>query len=543
MSQDIVFSYKFNWSSLVVRAQRMRPSSRALLSALVVAIACIPLLFVIDSSFELSLDKWLNLWSTRLFGLMWNTLSLALLVAVGSLILGVSTAWILVRREFIGRRIAMWLLILPLTIPTYVFSYIYTNLLDDDGWLSDLWQFIFGEMSLPPDLYNVFGVAFVLTLAGFSYVFLLVNDALTRTKQNLEEAAQIQGASKRQIFFRINLPLLRPAIAASMAMVVLHVLSDFGAVSTLRFQTFTLSIFNQMNGRFDYNAAAALSLVLVSLSLSFLILERFFRSRQRYFSGSQSRTIKRRPVTRMELMLIWSWLGTISLFSFFLPVAWMIRWSIESWMQGLIDSEFWSYVGNSLTISFMTAFIAVFLALPIALYHARKRSILSQSYVQLSSVGFVLPGPVIALGILVFILAWFEPLYGGMMALVFAMVIRFLPLAVQSQESAVQQITPNLELAGRSLGAGVWENLWRVILPSIRGGMFTAWVLVFIDTLKELPATIILRPIGFDTLPVRIWIEASEEMLELAAPAALLLVICTLPVLWFLLKPMQNQNQ
>ncbi len=542
MSQDIVFPLRINWSALVISAQRMRPSSRALLSALVVAIACIPLFFVIDSSFELSVDKWLNLWSTRLFGLMWNTLSLAILVALGSLILGVSTAWILVRREFVGRRIAMWLLILPLTIPTYVFSYIYTNLLDDEGWLSNLWQFIFGEMSIPPDLYNVFGVAFVLTLAGFSYVFLLVNDALTRTKQNLEEAAQIQGASKRKIFFRITLPLLRPAIAASMAMVVLHVLSDFGAVSTLRFQTFTLSIFNQMNGRFDYNAAAALSLVLVSLSLSFLILERFFRSRQRYFSGSQSRAIKRKPVTRIELMFIWSWLGVISLFSFFLPVAWMISWSIDSWMQGLIDSEFWSYVGNSLTISFMTAFIAVFLALPIALYHARKRSLLSQSYVQLSSVGFVLPGPVIALGILVFILAWFEPLYGGMLALVFAMVIRFLPLAVQSQESAVQQITPNLELAGRSLGAGTWENLWRVIIPSIRGGMFTAWVLVFIDTLKELPATIILRPIGFDTLPVRIWIEASEEMLELAAPAALLLVICTLPVLWFLLKPMQNQN-
>ncbi len=540
MNQYIVSSIINNDSSLVNRLLRLIPSSRALLSFLVVSIACIPLLFVIDSSLQLSFDKWLNLWSTRLFGLMWNTLSLAILVAVGTLILGVTTAWILVRREFVGRRIAMWFLILPLTIPTYVFSYIYTNLLDDDGWLNILWKFIFGEAAQPPDLYNIFGVAFVLTLAGFSYVFLLVHDALTRTKQNLEEAAQIQGASKRQIFFSINLPLLRPAIAASMAMVVLHVLSDFGAVSTLRFQTFTLSIFNQMNGRFDYNAAAGLSLVLVSLSLSFLILERFFRSRQRYFSGSQSRTIKRKPVTRMELVFIWTCLGMISLFSFFLPVAWMISWSIESWLQGLINIEFWSYVGNSLTVSFITAFVAVFLALPIALYHARKRNMLSQTYVQLSSVGFVLPGPVIALGILVFILAWLEPFYGGLMALVFAMVIRFLPLAVQSQESAVQQITPNLELAGRSLGASAWENLWRVILPSIRGGMFTAWVLVFIDTLKELPATIILRPIGFDTLPVRIWIEASEEMLELAAPAALLLVICTLPVLWFLLKPMQN---
>jgi iron(III) transport system permease protein len=166
---------------------------------------------------------------------------------------------------------------------------------------------------------------------------------------------------------------------------------------------------------------------------------------------------------------------------------------------------------------------------------------LSQAYLHVSSVGFVLPGPVIALGILAFVLSQVDFIYGSLAVLVMAMVIRFLPLGIQAQEAAAQQLTPSIEEAARSLGAGTLENLWRVILPMIRGGLISAWVLVFIDTLKELPATLILRPTGFDTLPVRIWIESSEEMLELAAPAALMLVIGTLPVLWFLMRPQKER--
>lgn len=230
---------------------KSRFTTRGLLTLLVVSLASIPLFFVVHSSLQLSVERWFSLWTSRLPGLIWNTLSLAILVAIGAFVLGVSSAWLIVRREFIGRRLAIWLLVLPLTIPTYVFAHIYTLLLEPTGWLGGLWVSLFGESSLP-DLYNVFGVGFVLSLAGFSYVFLLVRDALSRTHQNLEDAARIQGASPTQVFWRINLPMLRPAIAAGLALVVLHVLSDFGAVSMLRYQTFTLSIYLQMNGRFDY---------------------------------------------------------------------------------------------------------------------------------------------------------------------------------------------------------------------------------------------------------------------------------------------------
>jgi len=514
-------------------------SLRGALAFGVVLAAAIPLMYVIISSLGLDLAAWQGLWNNRLPGLFWNTLSLAVLVAAGCFVLGVSAAWWISRREFPGRRLATWLMVMPLTIPTYVFAHIYTVLMEDTGWLGQLWVALFG--SAPPELFNIAGITFILTLAGFSYVFLLVQDALSRSQQDLEEAARIQGATPGQVFWRINLPLLRPAIAAGLAVVVLHVLSDFGAVSMLRYQTFTLSIYLQMNGRFDFNAAAGLSMVLVALSLTFLVLERFFRNRQRYYGSGRARRILPRRATRFETAMIWLWLGLIALFSVILPVTWMMIWSWDAWLDNLIDAKFWGYVRNSMTVSIAAASITIVAALPVALYHARQRSLISQSFLYASSIGFVLPGPVIALGILAFVLANVPLIYGGLLVLVLAMVVRFLPLAIHAQESAAQQLTPSIEQAARSLGAGPWESLRRVTLPMIRGGIVSAWVLVFIDTLKELPATLLLRPTGFDTLPVRIWIEASEEMLELAAPAALMLVVGTLPILWFLMRPERSR--
>lgn len=513
-----------------------RFTSLGSLALLVVFVATLPLFYVIYNSLQLTLPQWLGLWSSRLPELLQNTLSLAVLVSIGSVILGVSSAWWIARREFPGRKLAVWLMILPLTVPTYVFAHIYTTLLEENGWLGRLWITLGGNAETIPDLYNIWGVTLILSLAGFSYVFILARAALSQSTRTFEEAARIQGASSLEVFWRINLPLLRPAIAAGLAVVVLHVLSDFGAVSMLRFQTFTLSIYLQMSGRFDYQAAAGLSMVLVMLSLTFLVLERFFRRRQRYYSARQSRVQPLRKASPLVTILIWSWLGLITMLAFGLPLAWMMSWSWEAWSAGLIDNAFWGYTYNSLLVAAIAASIAVVAAFPVAFYNARRRSMGSQTLLQLSSVGFVLPGPVIALGILSVLLAQLPLLYGGLSALVIAVVIRFLPLAVQSQDAVMTQLTPSIEQVGRILGAGPLENLWRVILPMIRGGMATAWVLVFIDTLKELPATLILRPTGFDTLPVRIWIEASEEMLELAAPAALMLVIGTLPVLWILMR-------
>lgn len=505
-------------------------------AGMVVLTAAIPLLFVIYSSGQLSAAQWAGLWSSRLPVLLGNTLSLSALVSVGSLVLGISSAWLIARREFPGRRLALWLMVLPLTIPTYVFAHIYTTLFEEQGWLGRLWRALFGEAIAIPDLYNVFGAAWILSLASFSYVFLLAHAALIHSNRALEEAARIQGATPLRVFWHVTLPLLRPALVAGLAVVVLHVLSDFGAVSMLRYQTFTLSIYLQMSGRFDYQGAAGLSLVLVMLSLTFLAMERFFRTRQRYYAGAQGALIKPKRARPWELVWIGLWLGSIVLFAFALPLWWMLELSWTAWHTGALGERFWGYVFNSLLVAFCAATVAMLVALPIGLFHVRRPTWLSGGFMNLSSVGFVLPGPVIALGMVTFMLAALPALYGGLAALVAALVVRFLPLAVQAEEAAMQQLTPSVEQAGRVHGAGPLENLWRVTLPMIRGGLVVAWVLVFIDVLKELPATLILRPIGFDTLPVRIWIEASEEMLELAAPAALMLVVASLPALWILMR-------
>ena len=505
------------------------------MAGIVVLTATIPLLFVMYSSMQLSASKWAGLWSSRLPELMGNTLSLSLLVGLLCLILAVPSAWLTARREFFGRKAAIWLLVLPLTIPTYVFAHIYTVLLEPDGALGQIWQLIAGEGAVI-NIYGLGGASVMLALATFSYVFLLGYSSLVDSRRSLEEAARIHGATRAEIFLRVTLPLMRPALAAGLVVVVLHTLSDFGAVSMLRYQTFTLSIYLQMSGRFDYQAAAGLSLVLVSMSLAFLVLERFFRRQQRYYAGAQSRFVTRKRATRGETLLIWSWLGVVALFAFVIPVSWMLVWSYDAYLQDLIDAKFWGYALNTGLVSFSAATVAVIVALPIGLFHSRVRSWLSNSYVQLSSIGFVLPGPVVALGVIAFVVALLPNLYGGFAALIMALVVRFLPLAIQSQEAALQQLTPTVEQAGRIHGAGPLQNLWRVILPMIRNGMITAWVLVFIDVLKELPATLVLRPVGFDTLPIRIWIEASEEMLELAAPAALMLVLGTLPALWIMMR-------
>jgi len=505
-------------------------------TGVVVLMAAIPLLFVIYSSLQLSAVRWVGLWDTRLPDLLANTVWLGLVVAVGCLVLGLSSAWLIARRQFAGRTLAIWLMVLPLAIPTYVFAYIYTSLLSDEGWLGLAWQALFGDSVSIPDIYTGWGAAFILSLAGFSYVFLLARTSLLQSSPSMEEAARMQGATSLEVFWRVQLPLLRPALAAALAVVVLHVLSDFGAVSMLQYQTFTLSIYMQMEGRMDNQAAAGLSLVLVAMSLMFLVLERFFRNRQRYFSHSRARKFQAKKASGHELLLIWACLGLIALFSFLLPLMWVLHWSWQAWSADLIGTEFWGYTRNSLLLGFIAATVTVVVALPVALYHSRVRSWLSTCYLHLSSIGFVLPGPVVALGVITFVLTQMPLLYGGIAVLLMALVVRFLPLAVQSQEAALQQLTPSIEQAGRVLGAGPLENLWRVTLPMIRGGMVTAWVLVFIDVIKELPATLILRPIGYDTLPVRIWIESSEEMLELAAPAALMLILGTLPALWIMMR-------
>ncbi len=541
-------------------------SFSALFALLVVLLVVAPLLLILLNSGHLSAAKWADLWTARAPELLWRTVKLATLVALITTLLGVSTAWLLTRYRFFGSRILVWSLVLPLAIPTYVYADIYTRLFSDQGWfawLAEFWQQQVIDSSLMQGLRSVWAgltgdeatlnefsdllaVSLVLAFASFSYVFLLVRAALNRSTKSLEEAARLHGADARTVFWRVNVPLLRPAIAAGLAIVVLHTISDFGAVSILQYHTFTSAIYLQyLRDSFDLALPAALSLILVVMALSFLVVERFFRSRQRYFVTS--RALEPEQVRRLRgypLVLAWCWIGLIAFFSVIAPVAWILVESFQAWYHGNLGLVFWRYVFNSFFIAVIVATLALVAAFPIAYYHTRKNNLYSAALMHVSNVGFILPGPVVAIGVSMVALLVF-PQFGPMVFLltwILAVVVRYLPLASQAQESALQQVTPSMERAGRMLGATAWQNMKRVILPVIRPGLISAWVLVFIDALKELPAALLLKPQGFETLPVIIWQQASEEMMEAAAPAALMLIVATFPALWLMMKGQRLQQ-
>jgi iron(III) transport system permease protein len=341
--------------------------------------------------------------------------------------------------------------------------------------------------------------------------------------------------SRFGILSRVTLPLLRPAIVAGLSLVILYVVSDFGAVSLLRYQTFTYAVYQQLTGRYDHAAAAILSLLLVLFALIFLLAERWFRQRSRFYQTTgRYRAPARRVCGPLGTMLMTAYCTAILSAAFGIPAWLLIKWTAAVISEGAIDARFLEFIWNSTFLSALAATIAIILGTPLAYLATRRHSRLHVLCLQAAYAGYVLPGPVGALAILVAFSHLAPFWYGTVIVLMVAYVVHFLPAGLQTMEPALQQVTPNLEEAARSLGLSTVEILRTVTLPLVRGGFIVAWVLIFLQCMKELPATLLLRPVGFDTLAVRVWLEASEEYFQLAAPAALLIVIMTVPALLLL---------
>ena len=330
---------------------------------------------------------------------------------------------------------------------------------------------------------------------------------------------------------------MRPSIAAGLALVILYVVSDFGAVSLLRYQTLTYAVFQQMTGRSDNSAASILSLLLVILALIFLVTERWFRHRSRFYQTTgRYRTPQREQYGPLRTMLVIGYLSMILGAAFAVPAYLLISWSLSPEALATIDSRFYGFLWNTGFLAACAATGGVLIGLPLAYLASRRPTWLNLGCLQAAYAGYVLPGPVAALAVLVLFLNLAPVLYGSVLVLIVAYVIHFLPLGLQSLEPALQQITPNLEEVARTLGLNVRRTWQRVTLPLIRNGFVVAWVLMFLQTMKELPATLLLRPVGFDTLAIRVWMEASEEYYQLAAPSALLIVSLSLPTLVLLVS-------
>jgi iron(III) transport system permease protein len=495
----------------------------------------LPLAYVTSQALSADAAVWNRLWSTRIPELLSNTIWLSASVACLTLVLGVSTAWLMTRAEFPGRRLWEGALVLPLAMPTYVLAYIYSYLLGFGGPIEQIWQLVAGPQARIFSPHSYAGATIVMTLDTFPFVYLLSRTALLNMNVSFEEVARASGVSRMKTLWLVTLPLMRPSIVAGLALVILYVVSDFGAVSLLRYQTLTYAVFQQMTGRSDNTAASILSLLLVGLALLFLITERWFRHRSRFYQTTgRYRTAQRHPYGWVGASLVTGYLALVVGAAFALPAYLLVMWSFSPEAQATIDSRFLGFLWNSGFLAACAATGGVLIALPLAYMAGRRPTWLNVACLQAAYAGYVLPGPVAALAVLVLCLNLAPVLYGTVLILIVAYIIHFLPAGLQSLEPALQQITPNLEEVARTLGLGMRETWQRVTVPLMRNGFAVAWVLMFLQTMKELPATLLLRPVGFDTLAVRVWMEASEEYYQLAAPSALLIVLLGLPTLLLL---------
>ena len=507
------------------------------LSIAVAALVATPIIFTIYSAVIADLELWTRLYDTRLKVILPNTLKLLASVGFMTALIGVSTAWIVTRYDFPGRKIWQWALILPLAVPGYVLAYAYASIMAPGGVFQSTWTSLFGDIISPPNLYSFWGVSMVLSLVNYPYVYLLTRASLLSQNVAYDEAARTLGVSGWKRFWSVNIRLAYPGIVAGIALALMEVMADFGTVAMLRYPTFTEAIYRQMTARFDPSGAAALGSVLVIMTFLLLNLERYFRSRSR-FEQTKGRFRTYIP-TRLGLRegifcngLILFVLGI----AFFAPVSMLLKWGTEAVLSGGLDSRFIGFTYNALLVSAIGATAAVVLAVPAAYLHARKPNILNRSVFYLSTLGYSLPGPVIAVGLLLTAGIIFPWLYGGLAILITAYVIRFIPVTIHSQDSAISSVSMSLEDASRTLGAGTWGMIRKILLPLIKPGLLTGWVIVFVDCMKELPATLMLRPIAFDTLAVRVWMEASEALWEMAAPPALLIVLAGLVPIAILIR-------
>lgn len=508
----------------------------------IAAVVAIPIIFTLFSAMTVDLELWERLYDTRLKIILPNTFKLLISVGILTLFIGVTSAWIVSRYDFKGKKIWEWVLILPLAMPGYVLAYAYASIMAPGGLAQNIWDSIFSELKMP-SLYSFWGVSLILSLVNYPYVYLLTRASLLNQNVKYHEAARMLGVSKIKRLWSINIRMAYPAIIAGLALALMEVMADFGTVTLLRYPTFTEAIYRQMTARFDPKGAAALAFILVAITFLLLNLERYFRGR-RSFEQTKSSFRSQLP-KKLNLQGTAAATAIIILiigFAFFIPALMLISMALDAIANGGIDSRFIKFTINTLFVSAVGATAASILAIPAAYLHARRPNVLSKAVYYMSSLGYSLPGPVIAVGILLTVTALFNWLYGSILLLLMAYVVRFMPISLQSQDSSISMVSRSMEDAASTLGSSTWKTFKDILLPLIKRGILTGWVVVFVDCMKELPATMMLRPLAFDTLAVRVWVEASESLWEMAALPALLIVLVGLIPLIIIIKKIGDKN-
>ena len=507
----------------------------------VVALALLPFGYLIIRASGAGYAKvWDILVRTRTHEIFFNSASLAASVTLAAILIGVTLAWLTVRTDLPGRKAWAVLTSLPLVIPSYVGAFTLVSALGPrglvQGWLEPL------GIERLPSIYGFTGALLAMTLFTYPYVLLSVRASLRGLDPSLEEAARGLGRRPFQVFREVTLPHLRPSILAGGLLVALYTLSDFGAVSMLRFDTFTRAIYLQYNASFDRSVAAVLALLLVIFTIAILVFEVRLRGKARYYRSS-SGTV--RPPTVIKLGQ-WKWPALlfcigITLLGLVVPLGVIGYWLVRGFFAGETLSLGLDIVFNSVVASGSAASVAAIAAIPVAILAIRFPSRLSLWLERSTYIGYALPGIVIALSLVFFGANYALFLYQTLAMLIFAYVVRFLPQAVGSTNASLLQVSPRLEEAARNLGRTPRQVLSSVTLPLIRPGLLTGIALVFLTAMKELPATLLLGPTGFNTMATRIWDFTEEAFFAKAAVPALLLVLVSAIAIWLILSQEDKQ--
>lgn len=521
-----------------------------LMVAAIALILSLPTLTVLSSIFSNQAETWDHLAATVLPAYVGNSLSLMAGVSGGVLIMGVGTAWLVTKCRFPGGRLFEWALLLPLAAPTYILAYTYTNLLDVSGVVQTSlrkafdWQV--GDYWFP-DIRSLPGAIALLSLTLYPYVYLLARVAFLEQSAGVLEASRILGCSPWRSFWQISLPLARPAIVAGLSLALMETLNDFGTVEYFGVSTFTTGIYRTWFGLGEPVAAAQLAACLLLFVLWLILGERWSRRQVKFYQTSSYYSL---PSYELR-----GWRGWFAMFACAVPIV--LGLLIPAGDLGLmtlrspdqiLGNQFWNFATNSFTLATITALIALGLGLIIA-YGVRLANNAPIRFAsQITALGYAVPGSVIAVGTLIplgwvdnTIDTWFRDNWqistgllfsGTIFALVFGYLVRFLAVSLGGITTSLEKIKPNLDNAARSLGHQPLAILGKVHMPLLWSSLMTAGILVFVDVMKELPATMILRPFNFNTLAVRVYNLASDERLSEAASSALAIVLVGLiPVL------------
>jgi iron(III) transport system permease protein len=514
-------------------------------AALVTAgLIAIPLLTVLASVFTgAASETWAHLVDTVLPSYIVNTLYLCLGVGVGTIVLGTAAAWLVTMHDFPGRRVFEWALVLPLAVPTYVMAYTYTDLLQFVGpvqsWLRAAFALAPGSYWFP-DIRTLSGAVVIFSLVLYPYVYLLARTAFLERASGMLDVGRSLGLGPWRRFYYIALPLARPAIAAGAALALMETLADYGAVSYFGVQTFTTGIYRAWFSLGDREAASQLAAALLGFVALLLMLERVSRGRARFDAGNSHHAGPAKP--RLSgLRGAGAMLVCIVPLSggFLVPAAVLLHMAITSG-DAQFGERFLLLSRNSVVLATLSACLAVAIAVLLAYAARTARGALPRYVNRLAGLGYALSGTVIAVGVLLPVtrvdlwlasaitqLTGSSPgllLTGGIAALVYAYLVRFLAVSLHPVEASLGKITTSMDDAARSLGHGAATTLWRVHLPMLRGSLLTAALLVFVEVMKELPATLVMRPFNFDTLATQAYTLASDERLAEASTAALAIV-------------------